>query len=288
MINRSTTRLDLMQVIQRSPNPEPWAEGEKIPWNDPAFSRRMLSVHLSQEHDWASRRSVTIQQHVDWIHREVLHNQPARLLDLGCGPGLYSSRLAELGHTCTGMDFSPASIQFAREHAEKTNLRCSYLLQDIREADFGSEYGLVMFIYGEFNVFKPQDAKLILKKSLEALQPGACLLLEVHTFETVHQMGLQASSWYSTNSGLFSDRPHFCLQENFWDESHSVATQRYFIVDAQTSQVTRYAASTRAYTQQQYLNLLIESGFQELEFYPSLSGETDHSQSDFFVIKARK
>ena len=28
----------------------------KIPWDEPAFSQRMLENHLSQEHDWASRR----------------------------------------------------------------------------------------------------------------------------------------------------------------------------------------------------------------------------------------
>lgn len=28
----------------------------KIPWDDPAFSRRMRQEHLSQEHDRASRR----------------------------------------------------------------------------------------------------------------------------------------------------------------------------------------------------------------------------------------
>ncbi|EBN1049881.1 hypothetical protein LME23_002765 [Salmonella enterica] len=28
----------------------------KIPWDEPAFSQRMLENHLSQDHDWASRR----------------------------------------------------------------------------------------------------------------------------------------------------------------------------------------------------------------------------------------
>jgi len=278
--------MDVMQVLHRSPRPEPWAEGEKIPWNDPGFSRRMLREHLSQEHDWASRRSTSIQRHVAWIQREVLQNQPARILDLGCGPGLYSSRLAQLGHTCTGLDFSPASIEYAREAAKQANLRCSYRLEDIRKADFGSGFNLVMFIYGEFNVFKPQDSELILQKSHTALQPGASLLLEVHSFDVVHRMGIQPSTWYSADTGLFSDRPHFCLQENFWDEAQSVATLRYWIVDAQTAQVTRYASSTQAYTRDQYLNILKAGGFRDIEIYPSLSGEVDPTQSDFFVIQA--
>ena len=106
---------DLMEIVRRSQTPEPWAEGEKIPWNEPGFSRRMLQEHLSQQHDLASRRAVTIRKHVDWIQRAVLPGGPSRILDLGCGPGLYASRLAKLGHDCTGVDFSPASIEYARE-----------------------------------------------------------------------------------------------------------------------------------------------------------------------------
>jgi hypothetical protein len=145
-----------------------------------------------------------------------------------------------------------------------------------------------MFIFGEFNVFTPADAMLILKKSYATLQPGGSLLLEVHTFDVVHRMGLQPCSWYSADSGLFSERPHLCLQENFWEDKQSVATQRYIIVDAQTSRVTRYAASTQAYTQEQYLELLKVCGFQGVSFFPSLTGEIDPSQPDLFAILARK
>ncbi len=280
--------MNLMGVLQRNPKPEPWSEGEKIPWNEPGFSSRMLSEHLSQDHDWASRRATTIEKHVDWIHQKVLSSQPARILDLGCGPGLYTSRLAKMGHECTGLDFSPASIEYARDYAQKANLHCSYQLEDLRKADFGSGYDLAMFIFGEFNVFTLQDARRILQKAHQALQPKGALLLEVHTFEIIRQIGLQAPSWYSSDSGLFSDQPHLCLQENFWDEERSVATQRYFIVDAQTSQVARYASSMQAYSETQYRNMLEECEFQDIAFYPSLTGENDPTQPGLFAILARK
>jgi SAM-dependent methyltransferase len=284
----SPTSMDLMGVVQRSRIPEPWSEGEKIPWNEPGFSQRMLGEHLSQEHDWASRRAITIQKHVEWIHREVLNSRPARILDLGCGPGLYTSRLAELGHACSGVDFSPASIAYARESAQKAHLTCSYDLVDIREAQLASGYDLAMFIFGEFNVFTPQDASLILDKMGAAIQPGGALLLEVHTFEVIRQIGLEPACWYSTESGLFSDRPHLCLQENFWDEASCVATQRYIIVDAQTGQARRYAASMQAYTQDQYLELLKKHGFHDIVLYPSLAGVVDPAQSSLFAILACK
>jgi hypothetical protein len=43
--------MDLMDIIRRQAVPEPWSEGEKIPWNELGFSRRMLLEHLSQDHD---------------------------------------------------------------------------------------------------------------------------------------------------------------------------------------------------------------------------------------------
>ncbi len=112
----------------------------------------MLKEHLSQEHDAASRRFEIIDGNVGWIHRQILAGKPSKILDLGCGPGLYCSRLAALGHRSWGVDFSPASIDFAKKDAEQKNQACQYTLGDIRQVDFGQGYDLVMLIFGEFNV----------------------------------------------------------------------------------------------------------------------------------------
>ncbi len=111
--------MNLLDLVQRVPTPTPWSEGDNIPWNDPAFSMRMLREHLSQEHDAASRRTEKIETHIAWIHREWLPKRPSRILDLACGPGLYTSRLARLGHACIGIDYSPASIAYAEETAAR-------------------------------------------------------------------------------------------------------------------------------------------------------------------------
>jgi SAM-dependent methyltransferase len=280
--------MELIDIINRQAVPAPWSEGEKIPWNDPDFSQRMLREHLSQEHDAASRRLETVEKHVEWIHNTVLAGQTTKILDLGCGPGLYTRRLAKLGHECVGIDFSPASVAYANESARAEKLPCTYILQDIRVAGYGHGYGLVELVFGEFNVFRRADAKAILEKTHQALAENGRLLLEVHTSAIVHTIGKQPPSWYSTNSGLFSDRPHFYLTENFWDDQQKVATTRYFILDALTCKVTRYAASMQAYTNRQYQSLLEECGFREVTFHPSLMGVPDKSQSHLIVIVAQK
>jgi len=248
----------------------------------------MLREHLSQEHDAASRRLEIIDKQVSWIHQQVLKGHPKRILDLGCGPGLYTDRLARLGHQCVGIDFSPASIAYAREQAEGTNLDCIYLQEDIRSAEFGEGYDLVMSIFGEFNVFRPLDAEAILKKAYRALMPDGLLLIEPHTYETVVQLGEKPSSWYATEKGLFSDGPHLCLQENFWDADDGVAIERYFIIEATSGEVTRYSSSTKAYTDDEYRSLLAECGFVNIVFYPSLGDDSLGPQNGLFAILAHK
>ena len=287
-MNCEGLRVTLSEVVSRQPVAEPWIEGEKIPWHEPEFSRKMLAEHLTQNHDAASRRLDRIDGHVSWIHRELLRGMPTKVLDLGCGPGLYTSRLAGLGYECVGIDISPASVSYAIAQADEHSLRCSYTLGDMRTADYGREYGLVMLIFGEFNVFRRGDARAILEKAYAALAPGGVLLLEPHTFDAVREMGERDAHWYSADSGVFSDEPYLCLREGFWHPDQSAATERYWVVDAQSGSVSRYASSMQAYTDAEYRALLSECGFGDVRFHQSLGGGASERDGGLVVITSRK
>jgi SAM-dependent methyltransferase len=241
-----------------------WAGAYKIPWDDPDFSRRMLAEHLSQEHDLASRKQELIRKQVQWIHENICNNTPARLLDIGCGPGLYIEQFAALDYDCCGIDFSPASIEYAKSQlGEKARL----INGDIRSVDFGVGYDLVMMVYGEFNVFSPDECKKILKKTFQALSPGGKLLLEAHTFEAVEQIGRAPNSWYKSGPGLlglFSDNPHICLIDNRWLDKLQTALQQFHILDTADGTVTSYRSTTKAWTTDQYKQLLTETGFRNV------------------------
>ena len=279
--------MDLIDIVERSTPPAPWADGEKIPWHEPAFSRRMLAEHLSQEHGLASRRSRTIEQHVGWIHRALLREAPASVLDVGCGPGLYTSRLARLGHVCTGIDIAPASIEYAREQAAAASLDCRYVLGDARSAEFGQGYELAMFLFGEINVFRREEALAVLRRMRAALSPGGRLLLEPHTVEAVQRAGRTGDGFSTHESGLFSDHPYLELQESAWDEATRTATTRWWIVDAATAAVSRHAQTVQAYDEAAYARLLADAGFDDVRFHPSLTGGKLAGEDDFFAITAQ-
>jgi SAM-dependent methyltransferase len=274
----------LVDLVGRALPPVPWAEGEKIPWHEPAFSARMLREHLSQAHDGASRRTPLVEAQVAWIHGHILGGRPTRVLDLGCGPGLYTARLAALGHACVGVDVAPAAVDYARAQAAAAGLPCTYRLADVRTADVGRGFGLAMMLFGEINVFRPADARLVLAGARAALANGGRLLLEAHTAEAVRRMGGSAPSWRTHAEGLFSPRPHLRLDEAFWDETGRVATHRYFVVDAGTGAVERHAESVQAYSADEYRSLLGEAGFALRRIEPSLDGGTE--PGEFLVLVA--
>lgn len=257
--------MNIYDIIERPDFSDLENAGEKIPWDDPEFSRRMLNNHLSQDHDWASRRMNFIGRHIDWLLGEFKGR--SRILDLACGPGFYTQALAAKGHHCTGVDFSPASIEYARLKAAESGLAIDYVQEDIRRYSSAELFDGIIFVFGEFNVFTADDAGLILANCARMLKPGGMLVVEGHTFEAVRESGLAPASWWSCGpeGGILSARPHLCLQENFWNESRSSALTRYYAVDAETKEVRLFSSSMTAYTLSGYEEAFGRAGFIRLK-----------------------
>ena len=237
----------------------------KLPWDDPEFSRRMLAEHLDQRHDHASRRLETIDAHVEWISVKLLSKQPGSVLDLGCGPGLYTERLAARGCTCRGVDISPASIEHARAAAGARGLPCAYVLGDVMTADLGSNHDLAIFLFGELNTFPRSDVPVLLRRVGRSLRPGGRLLLEVHTQESVIAAGHEPASWYTSQGGLFGSRPHVVLLERQWSGETGVTNTRFYVIDATSGRVDEHGETLTSYTDDDYLALLTEAGFIDLQ-----------------------
>jgi SAM-dependent methyltransferase len=283
--------MELTDLLNRTLPPDPWSEGDNIPWDDAAFSHRMLREHLSQEHDRASRRFSLVDQHVRFIHQQLLSQRISRVLDLTCGPGLYTSRLAKLGHDCVGIDFPPAAIECAVSQTKQEQYNCVYRLEDVRGSILGEGFDLILMVNGQLNVFRREEARCILQRGYAALNTAGMIVLEPQRYDWVKKLGLAENSWSShPKAGLFSDQPHLCLQESFWHAEEQANTQRFYIVDAKTMQVTRHAMTSEAYDEEELCTLLEDLGFAEIEVFPSLIGEThnDGQLDANFVLVGRK
>ncbi len=121
-------------------------------WDDEHISKHMLEAHLNPNSDGASRRHSFIQQSADWIAEYCNRGNGKGLLDLGCGPGIYSELLADKGFYVTGIDLSKSSIEYAKRQAAERQKDIQYRCQDYRD-----EFDVVILIYCDFGVLSPQS-----------------------------------------------------------------------------------------------------------------------------------
>ncbi|MCE5248652.1 class I SAM-dependent methyltransferase [bacterium] len=278
----------LVDIVNRKTLPLSWGEGEYIPHDDPCFSRKMLEKYLNEKHESAGRRFENIDRQMDWIHHSILNGQRTKILEIGCGPGFYTRRLAQLGHECVGIDVSPAAITYAQEQAQQDNTQCTYIEHDIYSAQYGTGYGLIIIANGDFNMFSPMDAYEFLGKAWMALREGGILLLEPYTFEAIESLGKRESVWEAVSEGLYSDKPYLCLHECCWNGENDSLTKRWYIVDTETAHVRYLAQCYKAYTKKSLQKLLVKQDFFNVRFYPGLRGGQDMSDNGFMVVSAVK
>lgn len=292
LITRERETSDLMigmkisDIVNRPVPPQPWVEGEKIPWDEPDFSRRMLKEHLSQDHNAASRRLEIINAQVDYIEGLPGGSNPSRVLDLACGPGLHSHELARRGHSAFGIDFSPASIGWATWTASNESLACEFVHSDVRTAEFGNGFDLAMLLFGEINVFSVDDLKLILTKARAALTEGGVLLLEPHEPGVIRANFESEPAWSAQASGLFSDQPHLLLEEGFWHDDVQMAVKRWYVIDTKSGDVTLYSQTVVEHEREALVAIVESAGFAVVEAPADWASGNEGSPAEFYPLVA--
>ncbi|EDW76663.1 uncharacterized protein Dwil_GK15575 [Drosophila willistoni] len=72
---------------------------------------------------------------VDWLMEQDQVEQSARVLDLGCGNGMFLVALANEGYKqLTGVDYSPKAIELAKNIAENLKLDINYSVADLTQS----------------------------------------------------------------------------------------------------------------------------------------------------------
>ena len=81
---------------------------------------------------------------LDYVRRRVSLDG-AKVLDVGCGGGIFGEALAGAGAAVKGIDLAPASIDIARSHAALSGLAIDYECVDAAAlaASHGGEYDVV-------------------------------------------------------------------------------------------------------------------------------------------------
>jgi len=102
-----------------------------------------------------------------------------RVLDVGCGVGRWSRRLAARGATVTGVDLSPTMIAEAqrRAAAEGVSQRCSFRVQDLSQLDVGEKFDLILGVTVLQHILDAGALRAALEAMTAHLAPGGRMVL---------------------------------------------------------------------------------------------------------------
>ncbi len=276
-------------IHERKRDPEPFVDCGNLPWNDPDVSKRILEIHLSQDTDQASRREDIILSESAFLDGVVrsLTGEGQRILDIGCGPGLYATELAKFGHRVVGVDFAPAAIEYGQKQLAGTGLPIEYIEGDIREMEFEPEsFDACFYNYAMPNANTRADLTTLTEKIARWLRPGGVYISELLTIE-----GLKCDltkEWDTFEHSAFSSRSHLWLDEKIWHEPTMSQVYRVYLIDLETGDVKEYAESHQGYTLKEYKSILKSKGLTVSAIYGNLDGEPLFDESEWAVFIAIK
>jgi 2-polyprenyl-3-methyl-5-hydroxy-6-metoxy-1,4-benzoquinol methylase len=257
---------ELFKFLHR---PEPFEPSSENMWNHPYISRQMLEAHLDADSEGASRPHDFIDQSVDWINNQ-LFEQSATILDLGCGPGLYTMRLSQKGHYVTGIDFSENSIAYAKNEAFLQQQNINYLYDNYLYLNDKEMYDAIIMIYYDFGVLSVENQRLLLDRVYQALKPGGRFIFDVLSHNH-HQGNPESTSWvYVEKDGFFREEPYLNLESFYrYDELNLVCTQNIVISEQEN---VCYNIWEMTFDLNILRNLLSGAGFSSVEFFNDATG----------------
>jgi SAM-dependent methyltransferase len=109
---------------------------------------------------------------------------PQKILDLACGYGRHTNRLAALGHPMTGIDLMPGFITLARQDAERRGVRVDYRQGDMRQINFNEEFDRVMIVFTAFGYFEDAENEDVVRRVAHALRPGGLFIVDFPNRDT--------------------------------------------------------------------------------------------------------
>jgi 2-polyprenyl-3-methyl-5-hydroxy-6-metoxy-1,4-benzoquinol methylase len=267
MKQKNEVFMNIQHLIKITQKPEIYTKGTAVMWTDKHISTQLLKTHLNPDVELASRKENTIAVTVEWI----LNKMPCHrlnILDLGCGPGLYTEKLAEKGHTVTGVDFSSTSICYARESAFKKKLNITYVKKNYLDLEEYNSYDLIMIIFTDFGVLLPEERKILLTKIYRALKPGGIFLFDVLN-ANFSAKNTAVKQWELSSKGFWKKRPYLALTESFYYETQKIILNQHTVID-EAGKVDIYRFWTHIFSHTELEKILIPHNFHSIECHDNV------------------
>jgi cyclopropane fatty-acyl-phospholipid synthase-like methyltransferase len=274
-----------LEEINSRPAPFQFYTAKEL-WTDDHTAKKMLGYHLNESIDASSRNKHFIERSVKWIISHFEVDKTTEIADFGCGPGLYTTMLAERGATVTGIDFSENSLKYAKRAAAEKGLKINYALTNYLDFETTKRFDFISMIMCDFCALSPAQRKKLLSKFNSLLTPEGSVLLDVYSLNSFNQREESATYELNQLDGFWSPENYYCFVNTFKYDKEKVILDKYTIIEASRERIV--------YNWLQYFSPeslrkeFEENGFKITEQYSDVAGKTFDAESPEFAIIAKK
>ncbi|AQW61223.1 class I SAM-dependent methyltransferase [Vibrio owensii] len=225
----------LKKLNEATAKPAVWsAYTADVLWTDNHIAKQMLSFHLNQEIEAASRSFNFIDESVDWLVSEFGLNQDSKTIDFGCGPGLYTQRLKMRGvGTVLGLDFSQNSLEYATQQAASSNLAIEYHLGNYLEFSDTRQFDLITLVMCDLCALNPTQRATLFAKFKTLMAESGAIALDVYTQTRFNKQAEALTLNQNAMNGFWSAEDYWCIQSSFKYDTDLVTLDKYVITEAQ-------------------------------------------------------
>ncbi|KPA15407.1 SAM-dependent methyltransferase [Candidatus Magnetomorum sp. HK-1] len=219
-----------LKEINERPKPFEFYTASEL-WTNEYTMQQMLQYHLNDDIEASSRNSAFIEKSCNWIS-DYFNIKGKKVIDFGCGPGLYTTKLAQKGAFVTGIDFSENSINHARTTAKEKGLNINYIVSDYLDFETAGKFDLIIMIMCDFCALSPAQRKILLGKFMAILNPEGSILMDVYSLNAFEKK--LESATYEKNQlfGFWSPNDYYAFVNTFKYEDEKVLLDKYTIFEA--------------------------------------------------------
>ncbi len=221
---------NILKEINQRPKPFEFYTAREL-WTNEHTAQQMLQYHLNDAIEASSRNSAFIEKSCDWI-AESFDIGGKKVIDFGCGPGLYAQRLAQKGACVTGIDFSDNSISHARTEANQKGLNINYIVSDYLEFKTDEKFDLITMIMCDFCALSPAQRKALLGTFKAMLKPEGSILMDVYSLNAFEKKVESATYEKNQLFGFWSPNDYYAFVNTFKYEDEKVLLDKYTIIEA--------------------------------------------------------
>ncbi len=274
-----------LEEINKRPRPFQFYTADEL-WTNEHTAKQMLDYHLNETIDVSSRNTNFIERSVEWIVSHFGVDNRTEIVDFGCGPGLYTTRLAERNAIVTGIDFSESSLKYAKQVAAQKKLKINYDLANYLDYHTANRFDLITMIMCDYCALSPEQRKIMLSKFHSLLKPDGSVLLDVYSLNSYNQKEESATYELNQLSGFWSPADYYCFVNTFKYEKEKVILDKYTIIEESKKRIVYNWL--QYFSKDSLIKEFEENGFKVEETYSDVGGKAFSSDSIEIAIVAKK